>query len=526
MKKNIYFIILTVFLSFSAVSQVNWSENAAQVFYDNCTSCHNSNGIAPFSLIEYQNAFNYKDAIKYVVQQNLMPPWTADSSYQRYFHERLLTQDERDILINWVNDGANEGNPDDAPPPPVYDNQQLIPATPDLTIEMPLYMSKATSEGDDYICIALPTGLTSDKNIKAIEIIPGNRSIVHHCLVFHDPTASYITDTTGGDCGGPSSGDLIAGYTPGATPTIFPSDDNFATGMKLKAGSNVIFALHYPEGSYGEYDQTRVNFYYYPDDVEDIREVYTNRLIENWNFFLPANQVKTVTDTYTVSSGSLTMMSVFPHMHLLGTYIESYAVKPSGDTVPLVRINEWDFEWQDFYFFKYLQPLPQASKIYGKGIYDNTSENPNNPSDPPVNVWPGLNTTDEMFLVYFHYMGYEEGDETINVDSLNTIWLESLMTDLPEVSLPNLEIRSFPNPFSEQLTIEFLLQESSSVTLFIYDFSGKLVSKVYKGQLSAGNQQLVWSGSDVSGNKVKSGMYYYSMLINGKNYSGKIIKTN
>ncbi len=160
MKKTLALVTLSLFASFT-FAQIYWSENAAQVFYDNCTSCHNANGIGPFALLDYENAFIHKDAIKYVVEDNEMPPWTADTSYQSYFHERVLSEDERAIIINWVNDGALEGNPAAAPPPPVYNNEQVISGIPDLVVEMPLYMSKATASSDDYICIALPTGLST-----------------------------------------------------------------------------------------------------------------------------------------------------------------------------------------------------------------------------------------------------------------------------------------------------------------------------------------------------------------------------
>lgn len=522
MKKILLFVSLLYFVNLT-YSQVFWSEHAAEVLYNNCTSCHNPNGIGPFSLIDYPDAFENKNAIKFVVENSEMPPWTADTSYQSYFHERVLTQEERDILITWVDDGGLEGDPLVAPPPPVYENEQVIPTTPDLVVEMPLYMSKATSEGDDYICIAIPTGLTADKKIKAIEIIPGNRAIVHHCLVFKDPSATYITDTIGGDCGGPSIGELIAGYTPGASPTIFPSADNFASGITLEAGSNLIFGIHYPEGSYGEYDQTKVNIYFYPESVENFREVYVDRLLENWVFILPPNTATTIQDNYFVSN-DITLMSVFPHMHLLGTYIESHAISPSNDTIPLVRINEWDFEWQDFYFFEYLQTIPSGSTMYGIGIYDNSASNPNNPNSPPVYVLPGLNTTDEMFLFYFHYMAYETGDELINVDSLNNLWLAGLATSFSDqMVLDKNEIKTFPNPFSDQVAIDYVLVEQSFVSLFIYDFNGKLIKKLFSGKQSKGDQQVIWNGKNSLGANIPSGLYFYSLLINGENYSGKLV---
>ena len=98
-------------------------------------------------------------------------------------------------------------------------------------------------------------------------------------------------------------------------------------------------------------------------------------------------------------------------MHLLGKTIKSYAITPTSDTIKFANIPHWDFHWQDFYFFKHMQKVPQGSKIKGVGVYDNTATNEHNPNNPPVMVTAGLNTNDEMFLVYFHYMLYQNGDE-------------------------------------------------------------------------------------------------------------------
>ncbi len=130
---------------------------------------------------------------------------------------------------------------------------------------MPVYTSKATQFSDDYICVALPSGLTADRVIKAMEVIPGNREIVHHCLVYIDESATYVSDTFVGDCGGPSQGILVGGYALGGLPNIFPSNDKFKAGMTLKAGSNIILAMHYPEGSAGKMDSTKVHFHFYDE---------------------------------------------------------------------------------------------------------------------------------------------------------------------------------------------------------------------------------------------------------------------
>ena len=517
-------ILLTLFgfgTLLSTFAQPTWSEDAAAVFYNNCTECHNPEGVGSFSLLDYSTAYDYRSLIQEYVEFNIMPPWTADSSFQHYFDERLLTEYERNTIIDWANGGGLEGDPALAPPPPVYTGEQLLHGEPDLVVTMPNYMSKATALHDDYVCISLPTGLTENKRVKAIEIIPGNRSIVHHCLVYNDADGSYATDTIGGNCGGPSSEPLMAGYTPGARPTIFPSSVDFSSGMVLEAGSNIVFALHYPHGSYGEYDQTTVHFYFYDEPVVGFREILASAYLQNWMFELPADEITPVSAVVEDIAFDLTVLSAFPHMHLLGKSIEAYAIDPAGDTIPFVRIPKWDFDWQDFYWFEYMQHMPIGSDLHGNGVYDNTLANPHNPADPPVDVSPGFNTTDEMFLIYFHIMAYQPGDELINVDSLNSIYLAGI----PEVVNENQTgIKVYPNPFNETVAIEYGLNENSYVTLYIYDMSGKLVKKVFTGQQESGDQSVVWDGTSDEGALVTKGIYHYSMLINGQPYTGRIVK--
>ena len=523
MKKWLPVLLLTG-LSSVSIAQPTWSEEVAAVVYDNCTECHNPEGVGPVSFLEYSTAYDYRALIQSYVEFNIMPPWTADTSFQHYFDERVLTEYERNTIIEWASSGAPEGDPELAPPPPVYEGEQQIAATPDLVIEMPSYMSKATESFDDYICISLPTGLATERRVKAIEIIPGNRSIVHHCLVYMDDDGSYATDTIGGNCGGPSIEPLMAGYTPGSSPTIFPSSEDFASGMVLPAGANIVLALHYPHGSYGEYDQTKVNFYFYPEPIEtEFREILAGPFLQNWDFELPPFEYTSVDASYPEVPYNLSVLSAFPHMHLLGESIKTYAITPEGDTVKFVNIPEWDFDWQDFYWFKYMQHMPNGSDLHAEGVYDNTPGNPHNPNDPPIEVGPGLNTTDEMFLVYFHIMEYWPGDEYVNVDSLNNLYLEQLSIDEQE-SQSEIGIKAYPNPFDNSISIDYNLANSTYVSIFIYDMAGKLVKKLQQGEQEAGEQQVIWDGTNENGTSVSKGTYHYSMRANGALYSGRIVK--
>ncbi len=522
--KKYYSLIIFISTTFFTHAQLTWSDDVATIFYKNCTFCHNPAGIAPFSLVNYQEAYNYRLSVSPAVANGVMPPWTADTTYQRYSHERILTTTEKSKILNWVAQGAPEGNASNTPPPPVYNNEGFITQTPDLELSLPAYTSKATAVNDDYVCFSIPTGLLVDKKIKAFEVIPGNSSIVHHALVYVDKSGTYPTDTTSSLCAGPTDAnttDLLGGYVPGALPTVFPGQGNINFGYTLQAGANIVLAMHYPEGSAGMKDSvTKVRLFFY-DDATTIREVKTAPVLSNWNFTIPANTISPVSDTYNLPL-NVSLLSVFPHMHLLGNSIESYAVSPTNDTIPLVRINHWDFDWQEFLFFKYMKKIPANSTLYGKATYDNTTNNHHNPNNPPQDVSAGLNTTDEMFLIYFHFTFYQPGDENLNIDSL-TYEFYSVQIDEHQ----NSSIKVYPNPFVDYTTIEIMSNKKSTTSVYIYNINGELVTKLLdKKPIEVGQTTLKWNGKDSKGTKVSPGIYFYSILKDGEHYSGKIINAN
>ena len=193
--KKLLISILVFAIHFSANAQNTWSNNIAQIVYDNCSNCHNPNGIAPFSLLTYTDVKPNVFGIKASIESGSMPPWIADTKYQSYAHERVLSTDEKVAIIDWVNNGSPEGEASKTPPPPVYGTKGFITQKPDLELKMPVYASKATANGDDYVCFSVPSGLTKDKKIRGFEVIPGNHAIVHHALVYLDGTGNYPTDT-------------------------------------------------------------------------------------------------------------------------------------------------------------------------------------------------------------------------------------------------------------------------------------------------------------------------------------------
>lgn len=503
-----------------AVTQT-WSNDVAAIFYNKCTSCHHNGGIAPFSLVTYTETANVIGSIYDAVAQDKMPPWPPDNSFQQYSHTRSLTSTEKSTILSWLTAGGQEGNASNTPPPPVYNNQTVL-GNGDMVIKMPNYRSKAQSGNDDYVCFALPTGLTQDRKIRALEVIPGNRSIVHHALIYVDETASYQTDTTGGNCGGPQNANLITGYTPGASPLVFPSGTSFKLGMKIPAGSNLVFAMHYPDGSYGILDSTKVIIHFYPVNETGVREVFAAAPLQNWSLALPPNQQTTASAVYPANGTTnvnLSVLSTFPHMHNVGKSIKSYAMSAQNDTIPFINIPHWDFHWQDFYFFKNIQKVPIGSRLFVEALYDNTTSNSHNPNNPPQWVFAGENTTDEMLMVYFHYLLYQPGDELIDLESL-------LNLGIPTSEASSNEWCIYPQPTENSTHIvPPSIAVGDQVSLYVYNSEGRLIRKLLENSvISAPFNGMEWDGKNDAGTTVSPGVYLLSLTKNGAFFQTKLLR--
>lgn len=515
--KKFYLVLVAASLAVAAKAQTpSWSNGIASIIYNKCSSCHHAGNIAPFPLMSYQDAYMYASGIESAVSDDRMPPWPPDETYRRYAHERMLSSDEKSQLLAWVGNGAPEGDPGTAPTPPVYTSNWAI-QNPDLTLRMPDYTSPATTQ-DLYRCFTIPAGNTTDKYIKRIEVIPGNRAAVHHVLVFQENTGQSITldnndpgpgyTNFGGS--GVTGATLITGWVPGSSSNALPN----GFGIRLKANSNIVMQVHYPAGSAGMLDSTRINIEYV--DGGTPREMFVAPALNHFTALLngplsiPANTVKKYEEVYTIPNiqgiTAISAFSVAPHMHLIGRSIKTYALSPSStDTIPLIKINNWDFHWQGSYTFQYPQKLPVGTVIRGEAIYDNTTNNPFNPNSPPQNVSAGESTTEEMMVVYFTYAYYQPGDENIVLDST---LLETSTHEIPN----SLAVDMFPNPVNHDLYVG-LPDNKSTYTLTVFNNLGQAV-------LSRQITETQWV--DVS--ELTPGVYIATVSGNKGRYTQKLVK--
>jgi hypothetical protein len=487
MKKLFTLAIAILPLCMIAQTGPYWATDVAPIFYANCTKCHNPNGIAPFSLLTYNDATTNGQDIQTDVTNRIMPPWPPDSAYHHFMGERILSPQEVQTIDDWVNNGMQQGNLAQAPTPPVYNGQAEI-ASPDVMLQMPMYTVNTPS--DLYRCFVMPSGVGQNEFITKVEVLPGNRNIVHHVLVFQD-TSNTCVNLDNADPGpgytwfgdvGSSTATLIMGWVPGQGMWELPQN----MGVKLLANSKIIIQVHYPGGTFGQVDSTQVRLTFSSGQV---REVYLAPVINhstsitNGPLYIPADSVKTFYAQEFVSY-NVSVISVAPHMHLIGQSICSYAIDPLGDTIPMINIPDWSFHWQGFYNFQQPVHVPYGSTIHASATYDNTLNNNENPHNPPQDVWVGEATDDEMMIVYFAYLAYQFGDENIIIDS-------ALLASTPEVMPSVVQTPQLYEPFpvpsnGQDLNVQYFLPAAGTVVLELIDANGKVVRVVNSDRAGAG----------------------------------------
>lgn len=451
-----------------------WSSDVAPIVYSKCTPCHRTGEIAPFTLESYEDVASYSGSIKHAVQTKEMPPWPPATGHGTFMGNRSLSDQEIATIAAWVDGGTPSGDLSQAPKPPTFPTGSQL-GTPDLVLEMQETWQVQGNNKDVYRYFVLPTNLPADKFISAIEFRPGNTKVVHHVLYYLDTSgtarlkdsADPLPGYSGfGDPGFESAASFL-GWVPGAQMRFYPPE----IGARFHKNSDLVIQVHYAPTDEAQTDRSHVNIFFHKNPVTRLVQEFSLNplnLIPGQNFVIPANTTKNFTTRFTVPL-DVSLVGVAPHMHLLGKNARAYAVDPKGDTINLVKINDWDFHWQGGYAYRNPVRVPRGSTLYYTAEYDNTINNLENPNSPPKTVRWGESTTDEMLLCYFHWIPYLPGDETLNMETTTpTSVFEHTNTANPHFSI-------HPNPTSDRVSITVELTAPARYSLEIVDASGTVV---------------------------------------------------
>jgi len=390
--------------------------SAAVVYYrdvqpivqKHCESCHMEGGVAPFALDGYQAASDYAAEMVRETAAKRMPPWLPAPGCGEFQHARGLTDAEIATIKTWNDLGKVAGNPADAPPRPMTSAAPDL-GTPDAILDIGTDYRPVTAVPDDYHCFITDPQTTTDRDLVGFDVVPGDRRVVHHVLLYAvatpDVAAVRAKDAaspeTGYTCyGGPGvTTALIGGWVPGGGLTAFPA----STGLRVAKGSLVIVQIHYNTLMVKDaVDRTTTRLFFADAPVARPARVSP---VANTRFLVPAGtKEQTVTAELTVPAPA-TLWGVVPHMHVLGTKIKVEVLRRDGTHACAVDIPRWDFNWQQFYFYRTPIAVGAGDKVKLSCTFDNSPGNQpyvNGVQGPPKDLRWGEGTLDEMCLNYLY----------------------------------------------------------------------------------------------------------------------------
>jgi len=519
-------LVVLILLPFVMDAQVTYTKDVATIIYNHCTTCHRAGEIGPFELTSYEDVRDRAQIIKAVTASKYMPPWKADPTYSHFIDENYLTDAEIATIASWVDTGMEYGSASEEPALPAFPEGSLI-GEPDLVLEFEEAHLHEGNGLDEYRYFVLPTNLTEDKVLKAIEMRPGNSKIVHHALFFEDTegiAASYDAQTPEYGFvgfGGFGTDQVLAydqypGYVPGTKPLYYPD----GMGQQLTAGSDLVVQVHYAPWPVDEEDKSAVNLFF-ADENETIDRIVDDEIMLPYNldggffsFLLPAEQVKTFHGRLNITEDR-SLIGLSPHMHFLGKEWEVWLERPDGSRVDLIRINDWDFNWQGYYYFPQLIVAEAGSVIHAVAKYDNTSNNPANPSSPPKFVTWGEGTTDEMYYLPILSVPYAEGDENVVFTSVDDLTENGIGS--PANSIVSLS----PNPtIGGSMAVDFELERGMAVQVRIVDTQGKIVRVIRPAEYFSMGAHRVYVRTD----ELSEGQYYININSKFVNMSKAFVK--
>ncbi len=368
-------------------THVTYAKEVSRIIQRRCHECHRPGMIGPFSLLTYDDAANWTAMMKEVVLQGRMPPWHADPRYGHWSNNRQMPQEEIDTLIAWIDAGAPFGDAKDLPPKQEYAEGWAIDE-PDLVFELPEEVTVPADGVVPYLYFVVPTNFEEDVWIQAAEARPGNRSVVHHIIVFYrNPKEKDAWDR-----------DHICGTAPGDPPLILPP----GVAKRIPAGSELIFQMHYTPTGRVEKDRSQVGLVLYKGD-EPPKAFAKTKGIMNTRFKIPAGEASHPVRSSHTFDQDVELLSLMPHMHLRGKDFEYRLTLPDGESRILLSVPRYDFNWQNTYRFETPLALPKGSRIDCLAHFDNSEENPANP-DATKNVRWGDQTWEEMMIGWVNYM--------------------------------------------------------------------------------------------------------------------------
>lgn len=407
--------------------KVTYVRDVAPILAANCVECHQVGGVAPMELQTYEQASFWSAMLSLATAEGQMPPWRPAPRYGRFRDERYLSKTQIDLLKAWIENEDAEGAPEDRAPEVRLPDPGWRHGQPDLVLQMTEPFDVPARGDDVYRYFVIPSGLTRDRIVTAIDFRPGDASVVHHANFFADysgkaraedakdeppgfsvfGTGSFMSyDGTDEDSFG------IGGWAPGAEPYTLPE----GIGLWLPKGGDIVIEIHYKLNGRSTTDQSQIGFYFTdrppPEYVDGL-------LIGTQDLSIPAGEKSYTRHVSMHVPVGFRLLDVMPHMHYVGSKARVVVTFPDGRQQSIVGVEDWDLRWQNIYLLRTPLHIPAGSKLDAWFVWDNSADNFDNPFDPPRHLTWGWKSEDEMAEVW---LGVVLDDPTRRKELIEATW--------------------------------------------------------------------------------------------------------
>jgi hypothetical protein len=443
-------LFLAILWHCSLGQSLTYTHDIKPILAKHCVGCHQPGEVGAMPLTSYEEVSAYGKMIQYVTTSKLMPPWYADPGYSHFANERVLTGDEIRKISDWVSSGMAQG--DGAIAAVEKDSSFAIGnRRPDLSLSMTQAFEQYGIYLDQYQVFVLPTGLTEDTWIEGVAFVPGNKRIVRFASISvvssdkfdaldqWDPRYGYYSF---GGTGKTTDEPYWYTWSPQQEPAFFSDGE----AKFLPKGSKLIVHVHYGPTGKPQTDSSGVELYFATQ--KPTRPLVTAPLINPYtldsdSLFIPAGAKKIFHASYTLPY-AMEVLSLTPQANLLCRSWEVYAKLPDKTVYKLLKIPEWNFNWKQTYYFESPISLPKGTVIHAHALYDNTFDNPCNPSDKLVDFKWGAHLFSELFFVHFEFSTPEDSGAAVRLripSVTDGSSLEALLildkTDFAEIQICN-----------------------------------------------------------------------------------------
>ncbi|MGC2672876.1 MAG: tetratricopeptide repeat protein [Candidatus Acidiferrum sp.] len=396
--------------------QVTFNRDIAPIIFRNCSQCHHPGESGPFPLLTYADVKSHGRQIAYMTSKRIMPPWLPDAGGPKFAGELRLTEEQITTIQKWVEQGEIAGNPSDLPPQPKFEAGWEL-GKPDVIVRAEKPFRLPASGTDMYWNFVFRTPVHRTRWLKAIEIRPGDKRLVHHANVLVDRQQSgrRMEKEPGAGFGGmeliieseafdPDSHFLF--WKPGSPPYVEP--DGMA--LRLDRTTDLILNTHLQPSGKPELIQPTLGLYF--TDKPATKHPILIQLDNDRELDIPPGAKNFLVSDDFVLPVDASVLAIYPHAHYLGKDLLAFATLPDGTRKTLIHISNWDLNWQAVYHYAQPLELPAGTKISMRFTYDNSADNIRNPNDPPKRVMAGNRAVDEMAHLWLQVLPREVPDAT------------------------------------------------------------------------------------------------------------------